>query len=286
MAMNKRETTPTGASGPMNSKSLRVAAGQILVVGGEPNENLRRAVEAVRLAADQDCQVLVLPECLDLGWTHPSARDAAELVPGPRSDTLCRAAREHRIAVVAGLTERADDAVYNTAVLIDENGQLRLKYRKINVLDIAQDLYEIGDRVGVQRMPWARVGLNICADNFPNSLELGGTLGRMGAQLVLSPCAWAVAADHDQLAEPYGQLWRTSYSQLARQFGMPVVGVSNVGPIDAGPWAGRKCIGCSLMVNHRGEVVAEGPYEQEALLVEDLELVTNPAKGTNISGCL
>jgi predicted amidohydrolase len=270
----------------MTSTRIRVAAGQILVVGGDHVQNLRRAMDMIRKAAKQKCQIAVLPECLDLGWTHPSAREAAETIPGSRCDALCRAARDYQIAVVAGLTERVGSTVYNTAVLIDDSGQLKLKYRKINVLDIAQDLYEIGDRMGVQTMPWGRVGLNICADNFPNSLELGGTLGRMGAQLVLSPCAWAVDADHNQLADPYGQLWRTSYSQLAMRFHMPIVGVSNVGPIDAGPWEGRKCIGCSLMVDRHGVVVAEGPYDQEALVVAELEIVTNSAKGTGISGSL
>jgi predicted amidohydrolase len=270
----------------MDAKIIRVAAGQILVVGGGCDENLHRATDAIRNAAAEHCQVIVLPECLDLGWTHPSARDAAETIPGPRSRLLCDTAREHNIAVVAGLTERVGDMIYNAAVLIDAAGHLRMTYRKINVLEMAQCFYQVGDRLAVERIDWGRVGVNICADNFPNSSELGISLGRMGAQLLLSPCAWAVDADHDQEADPYGGLWRNSYSKLAKQFQMPIVGVSSVGPITGGPWAGRKCIGCSLVFDHRGELVLEGPYDQEALLVAEIALVENPTKGTSISGCL
>jgi predicted amidohydrolase len=188
--------------------------------------------------------------------------------------------------VVAGLTERWKNAVYNSAVLIDDAGRLRMTYRKINVLEIAQQFYAIGDRLAVERMEWGRVGVNICADNFPNSLDLGASLGRMRTQLLLSPCAWAVDADYDQSAEPYGQLWRRSYAQLAEQFHMAIVGVSSVGLLNDGPWSGRKCIGCSMIFDHRGELVLEGPYDQEALLVAEIPLVDNPARGTNISGCL
>ena len=82
----------------------------------------------------------------------------------------------------------------------------------------------------------------------------------MGAQVILSPSAWAVDADHDNARDPYGKLWRDSYTELARLYDVTVIGVSNVGPITGGPWAGRKCIGCSLAVGPGGEVLAEGPY--------------------------
>ncbi len=270
----------------MNTVLQRVAAGQILVEGGRASDNLQRAAESIQRAAEQGCQIIVLPECLDLGWTHPSGRTLAEAIPGKRSEFLCRAAQEHHITVVAGLTERDGLSIFNTAVLIDATGRLRLKYRKINVLDIAQSLYQIGDRMGVAHLPWGRVGVNICSDNFPNSLDLGASLGRMGAQLLLSPCAWAVEANHDQRAEPYGQLWRDAYGQLARRFRMPIVGASNVGPVEAGPWSGRRCIGCSLIVDHRGTPIAEGPYGEQALITADLECSPHPLKGTTISGSL
>ncbi|MHB1033591.1 MAG: carbon-nitrogen hydrolase family protein [Pirellulales bacterium] len=241
----------------MTRRTVRIAMGQMLVQGGRPRENLQRATRMVASAAG--CQIVVLPECLDLGWTHPTSRELAEPVPGPASDLLARAAVESGAHVVAGLTERADAALYNAAVLIAPDGQILLKHRKINVLDIEQDLYATGDRLQVVRTSFGVVGANICADNFPDSLALGHALGRMGAEILLSPSAWAVPADHDPRAEPYGSLWEGAYSTLARLYEMPVVGVSNVGPVTGGPWSDRKCIGCSLAVGSRGEVLAKGP---------------------------
>jgi predicted amidohydrolase len=86
----------------------------------------------------------------------------------------------------------------------------------------------------------------------------------MGAQLLLSPSAWAVEADHDNSREPYGDLWRQSYRELARLYDLTVIGVSSVGRLAAGPWKGRKVIGCSLAVGPGGEILAEGPYGEDA----------------------
>ena len=151
-----------------------------------------------------------------------------------------------------------------------------------------EDCYATGDRLGVAHTPLGTIGVNICADNFPDSLALGHSLGRMGAQILLSPCAWAVDADHDNRREPYGDLWKDAYAPLARLYDMPVVGVSNVGRLDAGPWQGRKCIGCSLVVDRRGQVVLQGPYGEtaEELLVVELELTPRAARGTAISEML
>lgn len=261
--------------------------GQMLVEGGKPRENLRRAQQMIREAASRGCQIIVLPECLDLGWTHPSARESAQPLPGPSSDALCRAAVEAGIYVVAGLTERAGDRLYNAAVLIAPDGQILLRHRKINVLDIAQDLYATGDRLSVAETPLGTIGINICADNFPDSLCLGHAIARMGAQVLLSPSAWAVPADHDQVAEPYGDLWKGAYTTLATLYEMPVVGVSNVGWLSEGPWKGRKCIGCSLAVGGDGRILAEGPYGEtaECLTVVDVRLTPRPSPGPTSPRC-
>jgi predicted amidohydrolase len=267
---------------------LNLAMGQMLVEGGKPRENLRRAVEMIRRAAAAGCEIVVLPECLDLGWTHSSARHSAGPIPGGSSDELAWAAREAGIHVVAGLTERFEDGIYNAAVLIAPTGELLLVHRKINVLDIAQDLYATGDRLSVARTPLGTIGVNVCADNFPDSLCLGHALARMGARLLLSPCAWAVDADHDPVAEPYGDLWRESYGTLARLYQMSVIGVSNVGWITDGPWKGRKCIGCSLAVGPTGQVLAQGPYGEaaESLLVVEIPPADRQVTGTEIAPML
>jgi predicted amidohydrolase len=259
--------------------------GQMLVVGAQPAANLDRAEAFIRDAAVQSCALVVLPECMDIGWTHPSARQLAQPIPGPHFDRLAGAAKQNRIYVVAGLVERADERLYNSAVLIDPRGELLLLHRKINELDIAHDLYSIGDRLAVARTELGTLAINICADNFPNSLAIGHTLARMGAQVLLSPCAWAMDADHDNCTAPYGDRWRRSYGELGRLYDLPVVGVSCVGWMTDGPWKGRKTIGCSLATDHRGEVLAEGPYGEssEALIVVEIEPRQLRVKGTKIA---
>ena len=88
-------------------------------------------------------------------------------------------------------------------------------------------------------------------------------------------------ADHDNTREPYGQLWLDNYRPVARDFRLWMVGVSNVGRLEAGPCAGRKCIGCSLAIAPDGRVVVLGPYghEAEAILYVDVQLEPRPARG-------
>lgn len=268
--------------------SYRVGMAQIRVEGGRPGANLGRAVAACRQAADLGCALVVLPECLDLGWTDPSARTLAEPIPGRHADALAAAARETGLYVAAGLVERAGDRRYNAAVLFDPAGELLLHHRKVNELDVALELYAVGDRLGVIDTPLGVLGLTVCADNFGSSLAVGHVLARMGAQLILSPSAWAVDADHDNAATPYGDLWLDSYRELARLYDVTVVGVSNVGPMTGGPWAGRVCIGCSLAVGPGGEVLARGPYGVAAQAVVPVEVAPRPAiaRGTGWAAAL
>ena len=110
----------------------RVAMAQILVEGGRPETNLARAVASIEAAGRQACQLVVLPECLDLGWTDPSAREMAEPIPGLHGKCLAEAARRAGLYVVAGFVERGGDRIYNAAILADRSGDLLLHYRKIN----------------------------------------------------------------------------------------------------------------------------------------------------------
>lgn len=260
--------------------------GQMLVEGGRPNENLDRAQQMIAEAASAGCRVVVLPECMDLGWLDRSVDQLAEPIPGPRSDRLAAAARQHNVYVAAGLTERDGDRRFNAAVLIGPDGRLLLKHRKINELRFGppHDRYATGDRLGVAHTDLGCLGLDICADNFASSLAVGHVLGRMGAQVILSPCAWAVPPDHDNRKTPYGAEWLTPYAELARLYDLTVVGVSSVGPMTSGPWAGHRCIGNSLAVGPGGRVLAWGPHgaDAERLIVVEVETVPRRGSGTQV----
>lgn len=259
---------------------MKIGMAQILVEGGRPAANLRRARAAAVQAAETGCEVVVLPECLDFGWTDPSARDGAQGIPGPSSDALAESARQAGLWLAAGIVEREGERLYNTALLIAPDGAIKHRHRKINELAFACGLYTRGATIGSAETPYGRIGLNVCADNFPDSLELGGALGRMGCRVLLSPCSWAVDGDHDDSVNPYGGMWVESYRKLAVEHSMAVVGVSNVGPITGGPWAGRRCIGRSLAVGPDGEILARLPADEEAFeRIEIAEQSSAPTDG-------
>ena len=102
----------------------------------------------------------------------------------------------------------------------------------------------------------------------------------MGAQIIVSPSAWAVPPDHDNAATPYGGLWRDAFGALTRSHGLPVVGVSSVGRLEDGAWRGHAVIGCSLAMGGDGTVAAQAGYGEAAdeLVVVTLRLRADPAE--------
>ena len=250
---------------------MRIALAQMSVEPGHKQANLARAEHWIARAAAQKADIVLLPEALSLGWTHPSAREEADEIPGGESCArLQRAARQHGVFICAGVVERAGDVLFNAAVLLAPAGDLLIHHRKIFELDIAHDLYARGDRLSVAETKFGRLGVMICADGFAPGQSISRALALMGARTILSPCAWAVPADHDNAREPYGRLWLDNYGPVARDFAMTIAGVSNVGPITAGPWQGRKCIGNSLVIGPDGKERARGPYGAEALLLQEI----------------
>jgi predicted amidohydrolase len=68
---------------------IKIAMAQLLVEGGEPERNLDRAKKLIEKAIAQKADIVLLPETLDLAWTHPSILNESEAIPGNRSDFFC-----------------------------------------------------------------------------------------------------------------------------------------------------------------------------------------------------
>lgn len=120
------------------------------VPGGQREENLRCAVEFIAEAAESGVALVLLPEALDCGWCHESARTVAGAIPdGDAFLRLRDAARMHRIHVCAGLIERSGDHLFNSAGLITPEGEILLHHRKLNELTMAHHVYACGDRIAV-----------------------------------------------------------------------------------------------------------------------------------------
>jgi len=270
----------------MQIKQFTLALIQMQLKGGKKDWNIHHAIELITEAAYNGAQVALLPECLDLGWLHSTSLSMAERIPeGFPSQCLINVAQANSIYVCAGLTEKSEGQVYNSAVIIDKCGEILCKHRKLNELDIGQKFYAQGDRLNIARTEFGMFGLMICADAFAKDRVLSRSLCYMGADVILSPNTWAVDSDHDNIIKPYGETWRNSYIPVAREFSTAIFGVSNVGWITDGPWKGKKCIGCSLGIDPSGKEIVQGPYgvDAETIIYVDVEPVERPTRGTGWS---
>ncbi len=260
---------------------LRVAMAQILVEGGEPERNIQRAATLIEKAALQNAQLVLLPETLDLAWTHPSAFEEAEPIPGKRSDYFCELAKQYNIWLCLGLTEKENDLRYNTAILIDNNGTIVTKYRKINLLEVEFPFYTHGNQLTTILTPFGNIGINICADNYIDSLHIAQTLAHMNAQIILSPSSWTVDHFITEEMDPYREKWIKPLTTISKAYEIPFISTTSVGYIVGGPYEGKKMIGCSLAVDKYGNFT-QGTFNEFAsdLLVVEVELGKLPWKGT------
>jgi len=244
---------------------VKIAIVQMLVEMGEKEANLERALMGVAEAADEGADVVVLPECFDIGWLCHHAADLAEPVPGPVSRQLSAAAKAVGVYLCAGITEQAGDQLHNSALLFDRAGRLVLKHRKINELEVGLKLYTRGTHLGLADTEFGLIGVNICADNWVPYIDQ--TLACMGARLVLSPCAWACEPGKEV---SNSKAIRTRLRNRTTESPLVLVGANSVGKLTAGPWKGRILHGRSLVYGPGGRELLAGALNKEQILYCDL----------------
>ncbi|MDP3975783.1 MAG: nitrilase-related carbon-nitrogen hydrolase, partial [bacterium] len=164
-----------------------------------PEENLTKAVTAIQELADRGAQIICLPE-LFLGPYFCQERDKkyfalAEAIPGPNTQSFQDLAREKQVVILASLYELAEDGHrFNTVAVIDADGSLLGKYRKIHVPNDPEYGYDetyyfsqgdLGFQVFQTR--YARVSPMVCYDQwFPEGARMCGV---KGAQILFYPTA-------------------------------------------------------------------------------------------------
>jgi predicted amidohydrolase len=166
----------------------RVALCQI-PIDPDPKTNLETVRDA--LARARGAELAVFPEAT-LTRFGRGITETAEPLDGPFVTGLAEAAREHGIAIIAGTFEPVSGRVHNTAVAIDERGELKAAYRKIHLFDSfgarESDLVTPGDAPVVVELAGLRVGLITCYDiRFP---ELARALVDEGADAFAVIAAW------------------------------------------------------------------------------------------------
>jgi len=162
---------------------MKAAFIQFNPVFGEVEDNIRKAVKLIKMT---EADIIVLPELFNTGYlivSKEEAFDLAEPLPGGKTtEALSVVAREKKAHIVAGLIERQDENLFNSAVVISPSGYLG-KYRKIHLFNEEKLWFQPGD-VGfnVFDIGICKIGVMICFDwFFPESMR---TLTLKGADLI------------------------------------------------------------------------------------------------------
>jgi len=162
---------------------MKAAFIQFNPVFGEVKENIKKAVKLIKMT---EADIIVLPELFNTGYlivSKEEAFDLAESLPGGKTtEALSVAAREKKAHIVAGLIERQDENLFNSAVVISPSGYLG-KYRKIHLFNEEKLWFQPGDLgFNVFDIGICKIGVMICFDwFFPESMR---TLTLKGADLI------------------------------------------------------------------------------------------------------
>jgi predicted amidohydrolase len=149
-------------------------------------ENLEQFAKYIDEAGAQKADIICLPEAMTLIGRGSDYLAAAETIPGPSSEFLGKLAATHKSYIVAGLLERDGKAAYNTSVLIDRDGKLAGKYRKIC---LPRSEYDGGLAPGseypVFDTDFGKIAMMICWDvAYP---EIARELAVRGAEMIFMP---------------------------------------------------------------------------------------------------
>lgn len=264
------------------SRKLTVAVAQHAC---EPRReiNLERSLNAIREAAARGADLVLLPELHALPYfckhEDTSYFDLAEPVPGPTTDRLSAAAVEHRMVVIASIFERRHAGLYhNTAVVIDRDGGIAGRYRKMHIPDDPgyheKFYFTPGDQGFVPITAGVgRLGVLVCWDQwFPEAARL---MALAGANILLYPSA--IGWDpRDAEAERLRQrdAWITVQRAHAIANCLPVAVSNRVGfePDPSGATAGALFWGSSFICGPQGEILVQAATDSSELILAEIDL--------------
>jgi N-carbamoylputrescine amidase len=250
------------ASNPLNDENKSVAEIQAAM--------LEKHLPMIHDAGKKGVQILCLQEIFNGPYFCPGQDkrwyDAAEPVPGPTVEKLRPIAAQYKMAMVVPVYEREMAGVYyNTAAVIDADGEYLGKYRKNHIPQTSGFWEKYYFRPGNMGYPtfqtrYAKIGVYICYDrHFPEGAR---ALGLNGAEIVYNPSATVAG-----LSE---YLWKLEQPAHAVANGYYVGAINRVGT--EAPWNIGEFYGQSYFVNPRGQFVAMGSRDKDELIVGELDL--------------
>ena len=225
----------------------------------QPDANFREAERRLAQAADARAGLAILPECTLTGYLYDPAdlQRFAEPIPGPSTRRMARLARRYGLGVCFGLLERTPQGVFNTAALLDAQGDILLIHRKI----LEQPPFLTGNEVRTVETAWGRVGILICGDLFSDQAL---SLLPPSLDLLLVPMARAF-----DRRSPDPERWereeRQVYLDAAARAG---VRTAIVNALDVG--IPEPAFGGALWVGPQGQLLAESHHGSDQLLLISL----------------
>ena len=240
------------------------------------DDNKRRLAEGIARAATLGAELVVLQELHNSLYfcdiEDVSRFDLAESIPGPSTDFYGSLARQHNVVLVTSLFERRAAGLYhNTAVVLERDGSIAGKYRKMHIPDdpaYYEKFYFAPGDLGFQPIDTSvgRLGVLVCWDQwYP---EAARVMALRGAELLIYPTAIGYDPnDTPDEQERQREAWTTVMRGHAVANGLPVVAVNRVGEEAANTFWGS-----SFVAGPQGEFLYRANTTDEVAVVVDVDL--------------
>lgn len=246
-------------------------------MSADVNANVQRACDMLEQAARMGVQVACLPELFRSPYFCQTEEadifDLAEPIPGPTSDILCQVAKKYNMAIIGSLFEkRAIGLFHNTAAIIDADGTLLGKYRKMHIPDdplYYEKYYFTPGDLGFKAYDskYGRLGTLICWDQwYPEGARL---TAMQGANVLFYPTAigWH-PAEKESFGPSQVEAWVTIQRSHAIANGIYVAACNRIGhePTPDGKGAGIEFFGNSFIADPFGRILARASSDKEEII--------------------
>ena len=245
--------------------------------------NIAKLTENIRKCAASGAERVVLQELHNSVYfcqtEDASLCDLAETIPGPSTERFGAIARELGIVLVLSLFERRAPGLYhNTAVVIEKDGSIAGKYRKMHIPDdpcFYEKFYFTPGDLGFEpiRTSVGTLGVLVCWDQwYPEAARL---MALNGAQLLIYTTAiGGVGTDSKEEQQTQRQAWQLVQRGHSVANGLPVITVNRVGHEEdpSGSTIGLDFWGYSFATGPQGEILAQFGTDEEGVKVVDIDL--------------
>ena len=252
-------------------------------VSANPAANLKQTLARVEQAAKAGAQIICTQELFRSQYFCQSEDHAnfslAETIPGPSTEAFQKLAKRHGVVIIASLFEKRAAGVYhNTAVVIDADGSLLGRYRKLHIPDdplFYEKFYFTPGDLGCKVWPTrhGKIGVLICWDQwFPEAARLTAL---QGAEIIFYPTAigWH-PAEKSKYGERQHNAWETIQRSHAIANGCYVAAVNRIGHerLDGVGGDGLEFWGQSFVAGTAGEILAKASADRAETLIVPVDL--------------